>query len=62
MDATGGRFHNLDSAWTPGLHIGNGTARAFTRAVASRCDGCLLEETTFDFLNKDGGFSFSPPP
>jgi hypothetical protein len=39
----------MDSVRTPGLHLGNGRARAFTRAVASRSDCCLLEETTFCF-------------
>ncbi len=37
------------TVWTPfGLRDPNrnGTARAFTRAVASRCDSCLLEKTT----------------
>src|SRR5665647_1164491 len=40
--------------WTPrGLQdstLGTGTWRAFTRAVASCSDCCLLEETTMDFL------------
>jgi len=44
------------TVWTPfGLrdHIGNGRVRAFTRAVASRCDCRLLEETTIGVLIKD---------
>ena len=50
MDSSGrhgGPFDGLDSVRTPGLHIENGTACAFTRAVASRGDLRLLEETTF---------------
>ncbi len=36
--------------WTlRGPQIGNGTTHAFTRAVASRRDCCLLEPTTNDF-------------
>ena len=45
MDATGGRLHDPGSARTPRLSP-DGTVRAFARAVASRCDCCLLEETT----------------
>jgi len=42
----GGRFYNLDSVRTPGLHIRNGTLGAFTRAVATVLICCLVETTT----------------
>jgi hypothetical protein len=50
VDATGRFFGRLDSARTPGRHNRSGTLLAFTRAVVSPCDCCLLEETTCSVL------------
>jgi hypothetical protein len=55
LDSSGrqkGLFHGLDSVRTPGSHR-KWQVRAFTRAVASRCDCRLLEETTICVLIKD---------
>jgi hypothetical protein len=46
----GGHFSGLDSARTPGLHIGDGTPRAFTCARLPADLICFLLEKTTNYF------------